>query len=123
VGRCDIGATEFQGVLTVTIDIKPGGINPKGKGVIPVTILTTTSFDATTVDPRGVVCGPNGAMEAHGRGHIEDADGDGDFDLVLHFRTQDTGIVCGTTSASLTGKTLGGQKIQGFDSLRTVGCK
>jgi hypothetical protein len=112
--------------VSVEIDIKPGSdpnsINPKSKGNIPVAILTTGDFDATTVDPLSVEFGPDGATESHGRGHIEDVDGDGDDDLVLHFRTQDTGIQCGDTSASLTGETFGGQAIEGSDSINTVGC-
>jgi len=110
----------------VSIDIKPGSypnsINPKSKWLIPVAILTTASFDATTVDPASVRFGPGGATEAHGTGHIEDVDGDGDDDLMLHFKTQATGIQCGATSAALTGQTQGGQPIEGIDSVRTVGC-
>jgi len=113
--------------IRVAIDIKPGSfpnsVNPKSKDVIPVAILTTDTFDATTVDPLSVNFGPNGATEAHRKGHTEDADGDGDNDLVLHFSIQDTGIQCGDTSASLTGETFGGQAIEGSDSIRTVGCK
>jgi len=113
--------------IAIEIDIKPrsfpNSINPRSKGVIPVAILTTPTFDATTVDPLSVLFGPDGAMEAHGRGHIEDADGDGDDDLVLHFRTQATGIQCGDTSASLAAQTGGGQAIQGSDSIVTVGCR
>lgn len=111
----------------ISIDIKPGSfpnsINPKSEGVIPVAVLTTITFDATTVDPLSVRFGPNGATEAHGRGHNEDVDGDGDLDLVLHFRTQKAGIQCGDTSASLTGQTFDGQAIEGSDSIKTVGCK
>jgi hypothetical protein len=110
----------------VEIDIKPGefpnSINPKSKGVIPVAIQTTESFDATTVDPLSIKFGPNGAPEVHLKGHVEDADGDGDDDLVLHFDTQATGIQCGDTSASLTGETFDGNLIQGSDSIKTVGC-
>ncbi len=112
---------------TVEIDIKPGSfpnsINPGSNGAISVAILTTSTFDATAVDPMSVQFGPAGAMESHRRSHIEDADGDGDLDLVLHFRTQDTGIVCGAAYASLTGSTFGGQAIAGSDSINTVGCK
>lgn len=71
----------------------------------------------------GVKFGPNGAIEAYGQGHKEDVNGDGHLDLVLHFRTQETGIHCGDTSATLTGKTFGGEAIQGTDSIKTVGCK
>lgn len=114
-------------VTQVSIDIKPGSfpnsINPKSKGVIPVAILTTDTFDATTVDPLSVKFGPNGATEAHGRGHTEDVNGDGKLDMVLHFNTQKTGIQCGDTSASLTGKTVEDQDIEGSDSIQTVGCK
>lgn len=111
----------------VTIDIKPGSfpnsINPKSKGKIPVAILTTDSFDATTVDPITVLFGRTGTEAAPVHFAFEDVDGDGDADMILHFKTQETGILCWDTSASLTGKTFGGQMIEGSDSIKTVGCK
>lgn len=110
--------------VAVSIDIKPGSdpnsINPRSKGVIPVAILTTETFDASTVDPTTVQFGPNGAAPVHAA--LEDVDGDTDLDLILHFRTQETGIACGDTEAVLTGETTGGQAIQGSDSVNTVGC-
>lgn len=116
--------------LAVTIDIKPGSdpnaINLKSRGVIPVAILTTDTFDATTVDHLSAEFGPAGATEAHGRGHVEDVDGDMDWDLVLHFKTQVTGIACGEDEASLTGQaTIDGMPITitGMDAIKTVGCK
>jgi len=125
-GSFDAFVTKFGFVIEAVIDIKPGSdpnsINPKSNGVIPVAIVTTGNFDATTVDPLSVAFGPNGATEFHGKGHIQDADGDGDLDLVLHFKTQDTGIQCGDTQASLTGQTFGGQAITGTDAIQTVGC-
>jgi hypothetical protein len=128
VGPCDIGAIEFQpAVLTVVIDIKPGSdpapINPKSKGKIPVAILTTDTFDATTVDPTTVRFGRSGTEATSVQSALEDVDGDGTLDMILHFNTQDTGIQCGQTSGSLTGKTVSGQAIQGSDSIQTVGCK
>lgn len=114
-------------LLPVMVDIKPGSfpnsVNPSSSGVIPVAILTTDAFDATTVNPLSVALGPDGATESHGRGHIEDVDSDGDLDLVLHFLTRDTGIQCGDASVSLTGSTFGGQMFEGSDSINTVGCK
>ena len=116
-----------QSVVNISIDIKPGGnpnsINLKSKGVVPVAILTDEAFDATTLDPMSVEFGPDGAKETHGRGHIEDVDGDNDLDLVLHFKVQDIGIACGDISASLRAKTFSGEAIEGADSISTVGCK
>jgi hypothetical protein len=54
---------------------------------------------------------------------LKDVDGDGDWDLALKFKTQDTRIACGDTKVTLTAKTLDGTQITGTDSIKTVGCK
>jgi hypothetical protein len=115
----------------VQIDIMPNTfpnlVNVKSNGVITVVILTTPTFDATTVDFRTVCFGDaenpsqRDCTESHGKGHIYDADRDGDMDLVLHFETQQTGIDRGDTQACLSGSTYGGTAIQGCDSIVTVG--
>ncbi len=116
----------FAVVVEVDIDIKPwsdpNSINLKSKGVISVAILTTDVFDATTVDPLSAAFGPNSAVEAHGEGHYEDVDLDGDLDLLLHFNNQETGIACGDIEAVLTGETFDGTAIEGFDSVNIVRC-
>lgn len=113
--------------IPIAIDIKPGStgnpIDPRSKDIISVAILTTDTFDATIVDPLSGEFGAQGAVEAHGRGHIEDVNKDGSLDLLLHFNTQDTGIQCGDTSASLTGQTFREQEIEGTDAITTVGCR
>ena len=53
--------------------------------------------------------------------HLEDVDGDGDEDLVLHFKTQETGIQQGDTQAVLMGRTHSSQPILGCDTLKTAG--
>jgi Integrin beta chain VWA domain len=117
-------------VQEVGIDIKPGSfpnsIKLSNKGVIPVAILSTPTFDATTVDANTVCFGDaedpsqRDCTEAHGRGHIEDVNGDFLLDLVLHFETSETGIDLGDTEACLTGETFGGALIEGCDSVRTL---
>ena len=114
--------------VTVTIDIKPGSdpnsINLKDSDVVALAILSTPDFDASSVIPSSVEFGPDGATIAHRAGHLEDVrPKDGLLDLVLHFRTRDTGIACGDTSATLTGETFSDQAIEGEDSVRIVGCK
>jgi hypothetical protein len=48
---------------TVPVEIKLA-INPNSKGVIPIAILTTESFDATTVDPDTVLLDRQAARPA-----------------------------------------------------------
>jgi hypothetical protein len=114
-------------IVRVAIDIKPGrfpnSINPRSEGKTPVAILTTGAFDATSVDPSTVRFGRSGNDASPVRSATRDVDGDGDIDMILHFNTQDTGIQCGDTSASLTGRVPGGQAIGGSDSVNIVGCR
>lgn len=118
---------KIESATLISIDIKPGSfpnsINPRSKGVIPVAILTTETFDAATVDSTTVLFGPSGTEAAPAKSALLDVDGDGDIDMILHFNTQTTGIQCGDTSATLTGETLDGQMIKGADDINTVGCK
>jgi hypothetical protein len=121
-----LGDDTVEGDLQVDINIKPGSdenkLNLKSKGIIPVVIITTQDFDATTVDPDTVEFGPDGALGKHGKEHVEDVDGDGDLDLALHFKTQETGIECGDAEAWLTGETYDGQYFEGSGNITTVGC-
>ncbi len=111
---------EYITTIQVSVDIKPGdgpnSINLKSKGVIPVAVLTTGSFDAATVDGSTVLFA--GASPDHGGGHLEDVDGDGDLDWLGHFRTQNTTLDENSTEATLTGQTTGGQDIEGSDSVQ-----
>ena len=113
--------------IPVAIDIKPGSdpnsINIWDRGVIPVAIIGTADFDASSVDPATVAFGPAGAAIAHLAGHISDVNGDGLQDLLLHFSRSETGIVCGNTGAVLTGQTFAGLAVEGEDSVRPVPCE
>ncbi len=121
----------------VVIDVKPGSdtnvINLKSKGVVPVAILTTDSFDAGTVDPKTVQF----AQAVPVRWTLEDVDGDGDKDMLFHFNTQDLVLVSdqelsllsakassiAVKKATLTGKTADGYQLNGSDSVQIVSSK
>jgi hypothetical protein len=110
----------------IPIDIKPGSypnsINPNAGGVIPVAILTTDTFDASTVDPQTVTLEGTAARckGKSGRyGSMEDVDGDGDLDLVVQIEN-DIDWDIDATEATLTGETWDGIPIEGTDSVRIV---
>ncbi|GAB4531875.1 MAG: hypothetical protein Kow0063_11710 [Anaerolineae bacterium] len=115
-----INPCEPPQVIEVEIDIKPGSdpnsINLKSKGVVPVAVLTTDDFDASNVDPTTVLFA--GASPV--RWTLEDVDGDGDMDMLFHFKTQELGLDAGSTEATLTGDTVDGQQIEGTDSVNIV---
>ena len=114
------------------IDIKPGSdpnsINLKSKGVVPVAILGSAIFDVTTVDVTTLVFGPCSAEPVHDltdpmvyADHLQDVNLDGFTDLVCHFKTQELGLVKGSTDATLTGDTNDGETFSGTDFVNIVG--
>ena len=107
------------------IDIKPGGnpnnINLRSNGVVPVAVLTTNDFDASSIDPTTVEFA--GAEPV--RSTLEDVDEDGDLDMLFHFKTQDlvdlhensteatlTATLTDTSTMTMTMGTTGGKVIQ-----------
>jgi hypothetical protein len=126
IGTCDIGAVEFRGPMLVSVDIRPkrdaNRINPNSTNNINVAIFSANGFNATAVDPNTVRFGATGTEAAPIQGAITDVDGDGRFDMVLRFVIPGTGIMCGDTSASLTGQTSQGLSITGSSPIKTVQC-
>jgi hypothetical protein len=112
------------------IDIKPGSfpnsINPAGKGVIPVAILSVPAASfapVTAVDRATLTFGATGG-ELSFTGRCDDAagdlNGDGTPDLVCYFDTQKTGFTAASTTGTLKGKTTSGHPFAGTDSVRIV---
>jgi beta-glucanase (GH16 family) len=125
------GQGAYEGVLMasvplhVDIDVQ-GRVCNQGSGVIPVVLLSTDTFDATTVDHTTVTLGD--ASETHSdkktgvaNRHVEDADGDGDMDLVFHFRFSETGLECDPLNTPFNGWTYDGQPITADDEGASFG--
>jgi hypothetical protein len=109
--------------IQVDIDIKPGSypnsINLRSQGVVPVAVLTTEGFDASTVDPGTVQFADAYPL----RWVMEDVDHDGDVDLLFHFRTQELNLDRNSAEATLTGMTFDETPIQGTDTVKIVPSK
>lgn len=135
-------------VVPVAINVKPGSFPNSiryGKGLVSIAILTTEAgeydlplaFDALTVDPLSVRfgdetlvwTGAGGASERHADGHVENSleldekTRDDDLDLVLDFRSAETGLTPASTEGCAKGVfEVGGQPYTffGCDSVRVV---
>ncbi|WP_233274646.1 hypothetical protein [Haladaptatus cibarius] len=114
------------------IDVKPDDdsneINLNGRGVVPVAVFQTDEFDPTSEAVRyrfgspAAVADGGGACPIHG-GHVEDVDGDGNDELVLHFRVQDAGFDGDEMEAELRWEKddSGEHGFSGRDSVTMVG--
>lgn len=107
----------------VEIDVKPGdppnSVNPGSKGVLPVAVLTSPDFDASTIDDTSILLMGIPPI----RSRVEDVDGDHDLDMLFHFRTSDLGLAgkVGSVTLTLTGRTKDGLGFQGTDEVLIVG--
>src|SRR5262249_13046482 len=118
----------------VQIDVLQQSVNLDQNGVIAVAILTTSDFNAARVDAATVRFAGAAAVQ----NSLEDVDHDGDLDMVLHFRAQQTilrsiyeelliddhdgdGIIDSTqqvATVALTGETTDHVLIQGSDQVK-----
>ena len=102
-------------------------VNAQYASILPMAIETNGDLSVVAhfvdVDQASVRFGPAGAIPAHRLPHrLVDIDGDGESDVVLHFRTEATGIECGDTTAGLTGLTFDGREFAGSDAIDVLGC-
>ena len=116
-----------DGVRGVQIDVKPDSedntINLRSRGLIPIAILSSPSFDATTVDPSTIdVAGAQVRLRGNGvaMASATDVNGDGMLDLLVHVSTDMLNLAEGQGIITLTANTFGGVTISGQDFIRVV---
>lgn len=126
-GTFDAFVAKLAHFTTVTIDIKPGSsentINLGSGGVTQVAILSSATFDATTVDPMTVTLA-SAPVKLKGNGTaqviVSDVNGDGRQDLIVHVQTEALQLNSNATTAVLEAETFGGTAIVGTDIVRIV---
>jgi hypothetical protein len=117
-----------RAIHLVDIDIKPGSdpnaISTMNRGVIPVAILGSETFDVADIDVTTLAFGPSAAAPAHNAGgHWEDVNDDGFTDLVSHYRAEEAGIEFGNMEACVTGETLDGLPFEGCNTVEVLAPK
>ena len=103
---------DLQGI---SMDVIPGsddniiGVEDTNR-LIPVALLGAETFSLAAIDPASLAFGPAGAAidRPVNENSFEDVDFDGYTDLVVQFRTRDTGIERGATEVCLTGASVAG---------------
>lgn len=108
--------------VSVNILVKPGSsqpiVNVGAKGVIPVAILSTPSFDVTKVSPMTVRFGRTGTEASPQHWALQEVNGS--LVMILQFSSQNTGFELGDTQAVLMGMTTDGTPFRGFATIQTV---
>lgn len=114
-------------VLPVAIDIRPGtepnSVNLRSKGQLPVAILSDASLHAPTdVVVESLRFGHDGTEASLRKCNdlAVDVNLDGLVDLVCHFDSRVAGFQPGDIEGLLSVETIGGERLQGRDSIRIV---
>jgi uncharacterized membrane protein len=97
----------------------PAVFNIDSEGALPVAILGSANFDATTIDPTSVRFGPKGAKNKRAP-VLGDVNKDGKPDLTLYFAPVEAGVGCTDTSVGLTGMTVSKQAFAGAQNIKTT---
>ncbi|HEV2348587.1 MAG TPA: kelch repeat-containing protein [Terriglobia bacterium] len=113
----------FTPYLSVTIRVNPTTINLRSNAKIKVAILSSSTFDATSVIPDSVkLSGALADTERNGTPifSFDDVNDDGILDLVLTFRARDLQLTKADKQVVLKGQTFAGQLIKGVATVRIV---
>lgn len=114
-------------VTYIDINVKPGTvarskIDGKAKGVIPVALMSSATFNAMTVDIKTLRFGKTGteaSLRSCAKGG-QDINKDGRLDLLCHFENHLSGFAPGDLQAFVKGKTVDGIAFEGRGGLKAI---
>lgn len=124
-----INLTDILEIQSVLLDVVPGDSTNTirlNSSTFKVAILSTSTFDARTINVNSVRFGEEGTENsvAVKKGNrvfeYRDVNGDGRLDLVLTINTSTASLEEGDTLAKLTGSTNAGLAVAGQSSVRVV---
>ena len=118
----DRSLTDFAEVRWIPVDVMPGGdVNPiklTSKGVTPVALLSTATFDARTVVTATIRVGPGAAPARETVARELDVNGDGLLDQVVHVPTPLLGLAATATQLCVSGDLSDGESFTACDRVR-----
>jgi len=125
-GVCDVSGSCYSAPVDIKFGRDPNCIKNTNKGVIPVVILGSASFDVSDIDVSTLEIddGANNGPVAPVKVSIKDVNGDSDGDLVLKFKTKDlfmAGLLTDGNVLIISGLFLDGTPFVGDDVIFLAG--
>ena len=122
-----IAAVQAPQVMKVSIDVKPGDtpttLERNRGGLVPVAVLSTTQFDALTIDVETIRVGPSGEEAEPTRTSASDVNEDRLPDLLVLVKVPDLQLRCTDKVIKLTARTQAGVPIEGSEAVTITGCE
>lgn len=121
------GITAASRTKQINIEVKPGNdkltrLNPRSKGVIPVAIMGSASFDVSGIKQSSLSFGASGNEKSLSKCQSvrRDINKDGYADQLCHFSNRSTNFQSGAIEGILKGKTSNGVNFEGRALLKVV---
>jgi hypothetical protein len=118
------GLAYLSDAIQIDLDVRPhqarDHVNTRSRGLLPVAILGTPGLDVREVDVSTLGFGP-GQARVEKRPKLRDVTRDGELDLIVRFRSNETGLEPGAGEACMEGALLDGTPLFGCAKVAACG--